>query len=42
MRIIGMQGIRVVRWEIGSGNEGNQGDTLRIGMKYMNKKCGEE
>ena len=27
----------MVRWEIGSGNEGNQGDNLRIGMKYMNK-----
>ena len=37
-----MRGITVVRWEIGSGNEGNQGDNLGIGWKYMNKKFGEE
>ena len=32
----------MVRWEIGSGNEGNHGDNLGIGMKSINKKCGEE
>ena len=26
---------------IGSGNEGKQGDNLHIGVKMMNKNCGE-
>ena len=49
--MIGMRGIRMEKcgigrkyWEgggIGSGNEGKQGDNLRIGVKMMNKNCGE-
>ena len=49
--MIGMRGIRMEKWGIGrkywewggigSGNEGKQGDNLRIGVKMMNKNCGE-
>ena len=31
---MGMQGIR-------GGNDGNQGENLRIGVEIMNEKCGE-
>ena len=33
--------IRVGMRGIGSENEENQGDNLRIGVKMMDKKCGE-
>ena len=36
-----MRGIKVGMQEIGGGNEGNQGESLRIGAEMVNKKCGE-
>ena len=38
---MGTWGIGVGMWGIGSGNEGNQGENLRIGGEIINKKCGE-
>ena len=38
---MGMRGIKVGMQEIGGVNEGNQGESLRIGAEMVNKNCGE-
>ena len=38
---VGIRGIRVRICGIGAGNVGNQGESFRIRMETMNKKCGE-
>ena len=38
---VGMRGTGVGMREIGSGNEGNQGENLRIGVELINWNCGE-
>ena len=38
---VGMRAIALGMRRIGGGNEGDQGETLLIGVEMMKKKCGE-
>ena len=42
VELMEMRGMKEGMQRIGGGNEGNQGENLRIGVKMMYKKCREE